>query len=381
MKKMAGYALLFVAAFAGVFAALRTDNFLKARTTTDRFAPLSDSVIVEPAQFKSAPSGAGFDFRAAAKRITPSVVSVDKSQLVRTFRRGVQLANTGTGSGVIISRDGFVITNNHVIEGAESITVRLNDNRSFRAKLIGTDERTDLALLKIDGGNDFTPAELGDSSKLEVGQWVMAVGNPLGYSNTLSVGVVSSLGRTLEPNGSGGFLTDAIQTDAAINSGNSGGALTDDRGNVIGINTAIATPTGGSVGIGFSIPINRAKKIVEELRTSGRVNYGASGIRTYNVTLSDPNVRGALQEMIGTEPPASGLVVQSVFPGTPAERAGIAENDILQTVDGQKLNGPLDLFRIMLEKRAGQKVRVSVWRGGKSRDVTLDLISLDQMSR
>lgn len=381
MKKMAGYALLFVAAFAGVFAALRTDSFLKSRpATSGEFPPLSDSVVVEPAQFRPS-TGVGFDFRAAAKQITPSVVSVDKSQLVRTFRRGVQLANTGTGSGVIISRDGFVITNNHVIEGAESITVRLSDNRSFRAKLIGTDERTDLALLKIEGGSNFTPAALGDSSKLEVGQWVMAVGNPLGYSNTLSVGVVSSLGRTLEPNGNGGFLTDAIQTDAAINSGNSGGALTDDRGNVIGINTAIATPTGGSVGIGFSIPINRAKKIVEELRTSGKVNYGASGIRTYNVTLTDPNVRGALQEMIGTEPPASGLVVQSVFPGTPAQRAGIAENDILLTVDGKKLSAPLDLFRIMLEKRAGQQVKVTVWRGGRSREVTLDLVSMDSLMR
>jgi len=371
MKKYATFGLLMVAAFLGVLAALRLDRWVERRAVPD--APgFSTPLPVSPAQLTP---GAPFDFRAAAKKIMPTVVSIDKSEAWRDmWSDRVSLVNTGSGSGVIISSEGHILTNNHVVEGAASITARLADGRSFDAKLIGTDPRTDLAVVQIQAGN-LPVAELADSSKLEVGSWVMAAGNPLGYSNTLSVGVVSSLNRSLQAGEQGTLLVDAIQTDAAINSGNSGGPLTNDRGQVVGINTAIATPTGGSVGIGFAVPINRAKQVVSDLIKFGRVKYGYSGFVVVNSpeVLQDPRARRYIERQVGTTPPDKGLVVSRLDPDGPAAKSGLKNLDIITKVEGQAVSNPSELLKTLLQKKVGDTLKIEVWSAGRTQNLSITL--------
>ncbi len=371
MKKFATFAMLMAAAFLGVLAALRLDRYVE-RNQTPNSPGFATPLPVSPAQL--AP-GAPFDFRAAARKIMPAVVSIDKSEAWRDmWSDRVSLVNTGTGSGVVISTEGHILTNNHVIEGAATLTVRLSDGRSFEAKLIGTDPRTDLAVVKVEA-KDLVPAELADSAKLEVGSWVMAAGNPLGYSNTLSVGVVSSLNRTLQAGRDGTLLVDAIQTDASINSGNSGGPLTNDRGQVVGINTAIASPTGGSVGIGFAVPINRAKLVVADLIKFGRVKYGYSGFNVVNSpeALRDPRARRYIERQVGQAPPDHGLVVSQLDPNGPGAKAGLKSLDVITRAEGKVTSDPAELLKLMLLKKAGDTVRLEVWSAGQTRQVTITL--------
>lgn len=371
MKKFGAFALLMTAAFLGVLFALRLDRWVERKAVPD--APgFSSPIPVEPAQL--AP-GAAFDFRAAAKKIMPAVVSIDKSEAWRDmWSDRVSLVNTGAGSGVIISTEGHILTNNHVIEGAATLAVRLADGRSFEAKLIGTDPRTDLAVVKIEA-SVLPVAELADSSKLEVGSWVMAAGNPLGYANTLSVGVVSSLNRTLQAGRDGTLLVDAIQTDASINSGNSGGPLTNDRGQVVGINTAIASPTGGSIGIGFAVPINRAKQVVGELIKFGRVRYGYSGFIVVNSpeVLRDPRARRYIERQVGAAPPEAGLVVSQMDPDGPAAKAGLKPLDVITKADGKPVSDPSELLKLMLQKKVGDKLELDLWSAGKTSKLTITL--------
>lgn len=371
MKKFATFALLMTAAFLGVLAALRLDRWVERREIS--IVPgITTPLPAAPAEFTPA---AAFDFRAAAKKIMPAVVSIDKSEAWRDmWSDRVSLVNTGTGSGVIISPEGHILTNNHVIEGAATITVRLADGRSFEAKLIGTDPRTDLAVVKVEG-NNLPVAELADSSKLEVGSWVMAAGNPLGYANTLSVGIVSSLNRSLQAGREGTLLVDAIQTDASINSGNSGGPLTNDRGQVVGVNTAIASPTGGSVGIGFAVPINRAKLVIAELIKFGRVRYGYSGFIVVNSpeVLRDPRARRYIQQQVGTAPPETGLVVSRLDPAGPSAKAGLKPLDVIQKADGRSMSDPSDLLKLLLEKKVGDSLKLDVWSAGQTRTVNISL--------
>ena len=209
-------------------------------------------------------AGAPFDFSAAAKKASPSVVSVDQYRDVPRglFSDEVTTRKTGTGSGVIISDSGYIVTNNHVVSGAKQVRVRLDDGRAYDAKVLGTDSRSDLAVIKVDAKN-LHAIEIGSSKDVQVGQWVLAVGNPLGFDDTVSVGVVSSLRRNLAVGDQG--MVDAIQTDAAINAGNSGGALCNSQGQLIGINAAIASTNGGSIGIGFAIPVDRVKTVVDDI--------------------------------------------------------------------------------------------------------------------
>lgn len=371
MKKFAAFAMLLTAAFLGVLAALRLDRWVERRALPD--APgFSTPLPVAPAQYTP---GAPFDFRAAAKKIMPTVVSIDKSEAWRDmWSERVSLVNTGSGSGVIISSEGHILTNNHVIEGAASISVRLADGRSFDAKLIGTDPRTDLAVVQIQAAN-LPVAELADSSKLEVGSWVMAAGNPLGYSNTLSVGVISSLNRSLQAGEQGTMLVDAIQTDAAINSGNSGGPLTNDRGQVVGINSAIATPTGGSVGIGFAVPINRAKQVVSDLIKFGRVKYGYSGFIVVNSpeVLRDPRARRYIERQVGSAPPEVGLVVSRLDPSGPAAKAGLKPLDVITKAEGKAVSNPSELLKLLLQKKVGDSLKIDVWSAGQTRSMTVNL--------
>lgn len=374
MKKYGAFFVVLVAAFIGVLAALRLDRYVEA-SKVPVLDSLSSGVELLPAQF-SGTVGSTFDFRQAARKIMPAVVSIDRAEQWRDFWTDrVSVVNTGTGSGVIISKDGYILTNNHVVQGAATLTVRTADGKTYSAKLIGTDPRTDLGVIKIEAAN-LPVAELADSSQLEVGAWVMAVGNPLGYSNTVSVGIVSSLNRSLQAGGRDGtLLVDAIQTDAAINGGNSGGALTNDRGQVVGINSAIASPTGSNVGIGFAIPINRAKDVVADLVKFGHVRYGYSGFEVYNgpAPLKDPRARRFLERNTGATPPQAGLIVIELDPAGPAGRAGMKQLDVITEADGKKVTEQADFLKLMLGKKVGDKVALKVWSAGQEKTLTLNL--------
>lgn len=370
MKKLLLGLGIGAAVFTGAFLALRADRALEDRYVAETAGNWPE---VRPASLDAGSAPA--DFRAAVKKVLPSVVSVDKSERIRRFfSNEVELRQTGTGSGVIISKDGYILTNNHVVQGADLVKVRLSDKRSFDAKVVGTDPRSDLAVLKINAPN-LVAAEMADSSKLEIGEWVIAVGNPLGFSNTVSVGVVSSLNRTLPTQES--ILVNSIQTDAAINQGNSGGALANASGQVVGINSAIASNSGGSIGLGFSIPINRAKQVVEDILKFGRVRYGWLGVSIYREgTLADPSVREALTQEFGQTPPAKGLLVTRVLSTSPAAKSGIQQYDIITALDGKELSDPVDYYTIMTDKRPGDTVRLNVWSRGTSKDVTVKLEDL-----
>jgi serine protease Do len=251
--------------------------------------------------------------------------------------------------------------------------------------VLGRDPRSDLAVLKINA-TGLRPVEIGDSNSLEVGQWVLAVGNPLGFDNTVSVGVVSSLKRSL-PIG-GGVLLDAVQTDAAINPGNSGGALTDAQGRLVGINSAIASSTGQSVGIGFAIPVNRVKEVVADIVKLGYARYAGLGIR-YNPNwdskfLSDPQVRAELAEITGAENvPSKGIIVKSPYrgdasvePGGPADKAGIKEWDVIVEIGGEPVTDVITLNKVLTPHKPGETVDVKFWSRGKTKTSRVTLQEL-----
>lgn len=375
MKRIIGYVAIGVAVFAGAFFALRLDDWIKHRGASEPVFTLHENRLIPTSYDSEVPP---FDFRAAVKKVAPSVVSVDRLDRVnRGFwdDEGV-VAQTGTGSGVIISKKGYILTNNHVVRDAAAVNVRLADNRSYKAEVIGTDPRSDLAVIKIDAPN-LPPAEMGDSSKLEVGEWVIAIGTPLGYSNTVSAGIVSSLNRTLESQGESA-LVDSIQTDAAINQGNSGGALANSAGQVIGINTAIVTQTGGYMGLGFAIPIKRAQRVVNDIVQYGKVRYGQLGASIYrqNGLLVVREVREQIQEATGAAPPQYGLIVNRVWRGSAASTMGLQQLDVLMEVDGRKLNEPADLTKALIDKRPGDKVQLKYWARGEVKTANIVLTEL-----
>ena len=365
-----------MAVFTGVLGALRTNQFLSERSAPA--APLLEPNIVsgQPVAFEGTDSEPGrVDFRAAAKRVNPSVVSIDRFNRYQRgfFDDSVVETETGTGSGVVVSADGVIVTNNHVVQDAERVRVRLSDGRSADAKVIGTDPISDLAVLRITAKN-LQPIEIGDSRAVEVGLWVMAVGNPLGFDNTVSVGVVSSLKRSLPVNRDNG-LVDAIQTDAAINPGNSGGALCDTSGRLIGINSAIASSTGQSVGIGFAIPTAQVKRVVDDILKLGYVRYAGLGIsysQRFDGALAYPDFRRQVAEATGGENvPETGILVRGVQDG--AASAGIRINDILLAVDNQPIESTFDLNRALVPKKPGEKVKAKIWTRGETKTIEVVL--------
>ncbi len=271
----------------------------------------------------------------------------------------------GQGSGVVVSDDGIILTNAHVVEDATEVTVRLADDRELSAEVVGTDPRTDVAVLKIDA-TGLTPARLSDSDDLHVGQWVVAAGAPLGLSSTFTAGIVSATGRSQM-----GITDyeDFIQTDAAINPGNSGGPLVNLRGEVVGINTAIATRTGGFMGIGFAIPIDMARSIMENLIDDGEVQRGWLGVVIQE--LSDE-----LAASFGVEGEA-GVLVSDVTEGGPAERAGLEAGDIIARFNGRKLGSVNDLRLAVAASGPGERVEVEVFRNGKRRTFEVELGDLE----
>lgn len=265
------------------------------------------------------------------------------------------------GSGVIISKDGYILTNNHVVEHADKLTVTLENKKKYTAKVIGTDPQSDVAVIKIDA-DDLPAASLANSDSVRIGQWVIAVGNPFGLMHTVTAGIISAKGRS-----SVGITDyeDFIQTDASINPGNSGGALADLDGNVVGINTAIESNTGSNAGVGFAIPINMAKSIMEELVKNGKVSRGYLGIYLQDI---NDNLAKALK-LKSTE----GALVADVQSGTPAEKAGVKRGDIITAINGTPVDNSTTLRNQVAETEPGTDVKLTVLRKGEEKDLTVKL--------
>jgi serine protease Do len=333
-------------------------SMLAAPARTDAH-PLT--VSVGPAV--EAPAGAGVDFSVVAARLKPSVVHVDcaargrdRPAPSRPFPRNRDGDDDNgpreqTGSGFIIDRSGYILTNHHVIEGADRVTITLGDGRVFRANVVGADPAIDVALLQIPAASDLPVAPIGNSDGLRVGEWVCAIGNPLGYVHSVTVGVVSFLGRKLfDPS-----LDDFIQTDAAISFGNSGGPLINSRGEVVGITTAISSQASN---IGFAIPITQVMGVLSQLKERGGVSRGYLGVSLTNAT---PALLKSLRLS-----PARGALVEDISPDTPADRAGMRVYDLITAVDGRLIRSDEELIRYIAGQVPGSVSRLTVWRDGAS---------------
>ncbi len=261
---------------------------------------------------------------------------------------------TGVGSGFIISADGYVLTNNHVVEGADTITVRLRDRREFKARVVGRDPQTDVALLKVEG-RDLPTLPLGDSKLLKPGQWVVAIGSPFGLDYTVTAGIVSAVGRSADARQR---YVPFIQTDVAVNQGNSGGPLLNIRGEVVGINSQIFSNTGGYMGVSFAIPIETARSVADQLRAGGRVRRGSIGVNIQDVD-------GALAEALRL-PSASGALVQRVVPGSAAAKAGVREGDVIVEFNGEAVIDWQQLPPIVGAQKPGTRVELGLVRDGKT---------------
>jgi len=327
------------------------------------------------------------DFTDLVEKQGPTVVNISTTQSVKSpvtpqipnlpeddpfyefFRRFIpnpgprEFQSQSLGSGFVISPDGYVLTNAHVVDAADEITVKLNDKREFKAKVIGADRRTDLALLKIDASG-LQAVRVGDPNRLKVGEWVVAIGSPFGFENTVTAGIVSAKGRSLPQENFVPF----IQTDVAVNPGNSGGPLFNMRGEVVGINSQIYSRTGGFMGLSFAIPIDVANEIAQQLRSTGKITRGRIGVVIQPITKE-------LAESFGLSKPI-GALVNSVEKGGPAEKAGIESGDVILRFDGKSVASSEDLPRIVGGTRPGSKVNVQIWRSKATREVQVTVAEL-----
>lgn len=317
------------------------------------------------------------NFRELAKKVSPAVVHISSETVVKVspffpfddpffrefFKDFPQLENRNTslGTGFLITSDGYIVTNNHVIRNAKNITVKLLDGRVFKDKeieIVGKDERTDIALLKLKNVKNTPYLNFGDSDSIQVGDWVMAAGNPFGFDGTITVGVISAKNRSNINLGEGPVYQDFIQTDASINPGNSGGPLVDIYGNVIGVNTAIASPSGGNVGIGFAIPSNLVVMIVNQLKDKGVVSRGYLGIYPQELTME-------LKKKFGLKEDQTGILVSQVEDNSPASKSGLKEGDVIVEYDGKVVEN-VNKFRILVSQtKVGKEVKIVVIRDKK----------------
>ncbi|HXF66027.1 MAG TPA: DegQ family serine endoprotease [Burkholderiales bacterium] len=327
------------------------------------------------------------DFTELVEKQGPAVVNISTTQSVRNplfpqipnlqeddpfyefFRRFMpnpgprEFQSHSLGSGFIISADGYILTNAHVVDAADEITVKLNDKREFKAKVIGADRRTDIALLKIDA-TGLPAVRFGDPNKLKVGEWVVAIGSPFGFENTVTAGIVSAKGRSLPQENYVPF----IQTDVAVNPGNSGGPLFNLKGEVVGINSQIYSRTGGFMGLSFAIPIDVANDIAQQLRTTGKVTRGRIGVVIQPVTKE-------LADGFGLARP-QGALVNSVEKGGPADKAGIEPGDVILRFDGKPVNSSEDLPRIVAATKPGSRVAIQLWRNKAAREVQVTVAEM-----
>jgi serine protease Do len=336
-------------------------------------------------------AGAVLSYADVVNSVAPAVVTIRSQRMVRAPRQypfyddplfreffgdryGAQQAprqqiQRGLGSGVIITKDGYILTNHHVIDGAEEIRVELANNRGYDAKLIGDDPRSDLAVLKIDA-NDLPMLTLGDSDQVRVGDVALAVGNPLGIGQTVTAGIISAKGRSTGL--SDGSFESFLQTDAPINQGNSGGALVSTAGELVGINSQIVSPTGGNIGIGFAIPANMARSVSEQLIKSGRVRRGYLGVGVQPIT-SDMAANLGLKEV-------SGVIVTNVEPSGPAERAGLKQGDVITVINGVKIEDSNGLRNVVASSGPGAQVTITVLRDGHEQQLNATLDELANQS-
>lgn len=322
-------------------------------------------------------------FRKVAKDVRPVVVQIDTIQRTKVQRRTMdpfefffgpnpnnpnsepeyrEYQQKGLGSGVVVEARGkkkYVLTNNHVIQNADELTVHFTNGNSYEAKLVGTDPRRDLALIVFETGDDIPVAKLGDSDDLFIGDWVIAIGSPLGFQSTVTLGIVSATGRTSTDGSQIANFTDYIQTDAAINQGNSGGALVNIDGEIIGINTWIASGSGGSIGLGFAIPINNAKKVIADLLDKGKVEYGWLGVTIGGI---NPSFVEAM-DLEGVE----GSFIYGVFKDSPAEKGGIQPGDVIIKVNNKVITNSSELTKAVSYLPADERADFTVIRDGKKR--------------
>ena len=329
------------------------------------------------------------DFTELYQRQGPAVVSIDVTQKVRRSQRGPDISEDNrksssaasgrsrasgperqfeaqsTGSGFILSADGYIVTNAHVVDDASEVLVRLSDKREFEAKVIGNDQRTDVALLKIEA-KDLPRVTIGDPDKLKVGEWVVAIGKPFGLENTMTAGIVSAKGRDLPQEN----LVPFIQTDVAINPGNSGGPLFNMRGEVVGINSLIFSRTGGYMGLAFAVPIDVAMNTVNQLKEKGRVTRGRIGVQIQEVSKEAAEAFGLKSAM--------GALVNSVERDGPAAKAGVESGDIIIKVDSRDVRNSNELPRIITAVRPGTSVKLTVWRKGVSKEIAVTVAEMPQ---
>ena len=335
---------------------------------------------IAPAQTRGLP-----DFTELAEKQGPAVVNISTTQVMRGnqgmpfpfdendpafefFKRFIprgpggntprEFENKSLGSGFIVSQDGYLLTNAHVVEGADEVTVRLTDKREFKAKIIGADKRTDIALLKIEASG-LPAVRMGDPGQLKVGEWVVAIGSPFGFDNSVTAGIVSAKGRSLPQENYVPF----IQTDVAINPGNSGGPLFNLRGEVVGINSQIYSRSGGYMGVSFAIPIDVAMEIQNQLRVSGKVSRGRLGVVIQEVSKE-------LAESLALGKPM-GAVVNAVEKGGPADKAGLEPGDVILKFDGKPISASADLPRMVGATKTGTRSTLQVWRKGATRDIAV----------
>ena len=344
---------------------------------------VAPSSVVEILEAPNAPSGAVAapgSYAEAAKRSMPAVVHIYTAKDVQRPRHPLlddpifrhffgdrpqdapRQRASGLGSGVIASAEGFILTNNHVIEAADEIEVALNDGRRFPAKLVGRDPETDLAVLKLEGNGKLPAITFAAKDAIEVGDVVLAIGNPFGVGQTVTMGIVSALGRNhLGIN----TFENYIQTDAAINPGNSGGALVDSRGNLVGINTAIYSRSGGSLGIGFAIPVSIARNVLEQIVSTGEVTRGWIGVEIQEMTTD-------LAESFGL-PDVDGALIAGVLRGSPAEKAGIRPGDVLVDVDGSAIHDAKGMLEVVAALLPGRSARCRVRRATKEIELQVEI--------
>lgn len=310
------------------------------------------------------------NFVTAADKTVHAVVHVKNTAIISGpstfedlfFGRRTERAQIGTGSGVIISPDGYIITNNHVIDGAKKLSITLNDNKIYDAKVIGSDNKTDIALLKIDADEDLPYVTFGDSDQAKIGEWVLAVGNPFNLTSTVTAGIISAKARDLTGRNSQSF----IQTDAAVNPGNSGGALVNVNGDLIGINTAISSQTGSYIGYSFAVPSNIARKVVEDIMEYGDVQTGILGV-------TGGSLNSAAAEELGVDE-TEGFYIDSVEEDSGAEKANIKSGDIIKKVDNVKITKFSDLSGYLTTKRPDDVVKVTILRDNEIKVIPVKLV-------
>ena len=390
-KRWSAAGLIFIGVVAGIIFASNfnwTPKGLAKRPAGDEFIENQD----QPSAAVLRLQDTGKAFTVVSKDVLPTVVSISTSKMIKRSSRSDDFwepllrdffgdrrsrsrpeleKQVGLGSGVIVSKDGYILTNNHVIENADDIEVITYDKRRFEAKMIGTDPLTEIAVIKIEG-KDLLSARLGDSEEMEIGEWVLAIGNPLGFTSTVTAGIVSALGRDIniitdeETGGSGGYsIENFIQTDAVINRGNSGGPLVNLKSEVIGINTAIATGTGYYTGYGFAVPINLARKIMKDLIKNGYVVRAFLGIGMRQVT-------EVVAERFGLDRP-KGVLIDQVMEDAPAEKAGIRVLDIILMIDGKEMGRANEIQNYVALKNPGDVVTLTVLRKGKEKEIRIEL--------